>query len=235
MVILQPIHKTRYDDRVNGVAGQLGDMTGKRVGGGRVQLGLISFAQLAGVLIANDQGFDKQSKKPWSEKEAILGRLFAEYGWARFGTAIVIAVVRKAMVDPKDGFVPLAPGSIDIEAGLNIEADLHKECVISGTPTKPNEKFGEVIAQMVGLTTEYGNGNSLELVVPFYTPGIWEQIKDTEFDRPTGAVIVTPTSTLYCEGLTVNGLQHAPWGLFSVKTVEAIKIARHVYRACSNA
>ena len=162
-----------------------------------------------------------------------LHRVFAEYGWSIFDRAILIAVIRKWMVDPKDGFIPLSCGSIDIEAGLNIVADLHKECVVSGDPGEPNPFFSEAVSKKVGITTEYGNlGDSLEFVVPLYTPGIWRSIEDTEFGRKTGIVIVTPTLELYCEGLDVNGLQPVSERLLSVKVVESIKIAKQICREC---
>jgi hypothetical protein len=235
MDILHPITNTLYSDKVNGVLGQVGDMIGKRIGGGRAQFGLMTFADVADVIVRNakgDTGFDKQAKKPWQGKSAALKRVFAEYGWPAFEKAILIGVVRKWIVDEADGFIPLACGSIDIEAGLNILADLHKECLVSGIPSDPDPVFAEAISKKVGVTTEYGNGDSFEIVVPQYTAGIWEEIRDTEFGRPAGAIIVTPHLTLYCEGMTVNNLWSAPTELLSVKTVEAIKIAKQLCREC---
>jgi len=229
---LQPLQATIYSDRTNSVAGQLADMVRKRVGGGRVQLGLTTFDELARVLIKNEGGYDKQDRMSWGGQPAALQRIFAEYGWPIFGRAILIAVVRKWMVDPVDGFIPLGPGSLDVEAGLNIEADLHKEAIVWGTPGKPDTAFAEAVAKKVGLVTEYGNGDSLEFVVPFYTPGVWAEIRDTEFGRRTGVVVVTPELELYCEGLDINGLQPVPEKLLSAKVVEAIKIAKQLCREC---
>lgn len=236
--VLQPIATTLYNDRVNSVLGQLGDQIGKRVGGGRVQMGIVSFGDLAETIIKNNKGdgnsgFDKQAKKPWQGKSSVLARVFAEYGWPAFERAILIGVVRKWMVDAADGFIPLACGSIDIEAGLNIEADLHKECLVSGIPGDTDPTFAEAISKKVGITTEYGNGDSIEVVAPFYTPGLWQEVRDTEFGRPAGVIIVTPTLTLYCEGMTVNNLHSASLELLSVKTVEAIKIAKQLCRECA--
>lgn len=219
---LYPISDTIYNDRVNSVAGQLGDMIGKRVGGGRVQLGLTDFNQLASTLIKNENGFDKQAKQRWEYKSFALERIFKEYSWPKFDAAILIAVA-------------LACGSIDIEAGLNIETDpdkVHKECQIYGDPVDTTVKtvLAEAIEKTVGLATEYGNGNSIEFVVPFYTPGIWREIKDTEFGRKTGVIIVTQNLEIYCEGLDINGIQSLPERLLSVKTVEAIKIAKQLCR-----
>ena len=233
MEILQPIRNTSYDDRVNSVAGQLTDMIGKRVGGGRVQFGLSAFEDLAETFIEIEKGYDKQNKSDWGGQSVALLRVFAEYGWPTFDHAILIAVIRKWMVDPKDGFIPLSCGSIDIEAGLNIVADLHKECVVSGEPGEPNLFFSEAVSKKVGITTEYGNlGDSLEFVVPLYTPGIWRTIEDTEFGRKTGIIIVTPILELYCEGLKINGLQPLPGRMLSVKVVEAIKIAKQLCWEC---
>ncbi len=232
---LEPNLKTVYSDRVNSVAGQLGDFTNKRVGGGRVQVGITRFADFADTVIHSQSGFDKREKAEWNDKIVALSRIFVEYGWPEFQEAITIAVIRKWSVDPKDGFIPLAPGSIDIEAGLNIIADLHKEAVIDGIPAEGlcDSGFAEAVSQKMGITTEYGNGDSIELVVPFYTPGIWKKVEDTEFGRRTGIIIVTPVLTLYCEGMNINSLQEPPYELLSVKTLEAIKIARQLCRECS--
>lgn len=240
MEVLQPINTTVYSDRVNSMVGQLSDMLGKRVGGGRVQMGLATFNQLAETIITNakgdgQSGFDKQAKKPWQGKETALQRVFSEYGWSTFERAVIIGVVRKWNVDAADGFIPLACGSIDIEAGLNIEADLHKECLVSGIPSEPDNTFADAVSKKVGLATEYGNGDSIELIVPLYTPGLWQEVKDTEFGRPAGVIIVTPTVALYCERMTVNKLDTAPQNLLSIKAVEAIKIAKQLCRECGMA
>lgn len=234
MEILNPITDTAYSDRVNSVAGQLADMLGKRVGGGRVQLGLVTFEDFARTIIKSKKGYDKKAKSEWIGQSIALRRIFAEYGWALFDKAILIAVVRKWAVDPTDGFIPLACGSMDIEAGLNIVADLHKECVVSGEPVDPDPIFAKAISEKVGITTEYGNlGDSLELVVPLYTPGIWRSISDTEFGRKTGAIIITPTLELYCEGMNINGLQPVQDKLLSGKVVEAMKIAKQLCAECN--
>lgn len=233
MEILNPITETVYSDRVNSVAGQLADIIGKRVGGGRVQLGLATFEELASTLIKSEKGYDKKAKAEWNGYTAALRRIFAEYGWSMFNSAILIAVIRKWAVDPTDGFIPLACGSIDIEAGLNIVADLHKECLVSGEPCEPDEIFSKAVSKKVGITTEYGNlGDSIEFVVPMYTPGIWCEVRDTEFGRKTGVIIITPTLELYCEGMEIGGLQPLPEKMLSVKAVEAIKIAKQLCREC---
>ena len=231
---LEPIHKTPYDDRVNSVMGQVADLVGKRIGGGRVKMGIMTLADLADTIVPIENGFDKQRKSEWGHKTDALLAIFSQYGWSAFEKAIVIAVIRKWSVDPKDGFIPLAPGTIDIEAGLNIIADLHKEAVVNGFPDEKSfsNEFAQAIAKKVGITTEYGNGDSIEFVVPFYTPGTWQGVKDTEFHRRTAIIIVTPVLTLYCEGMDVNSLQEPPYELLSVKTVEAIKIARQLCREC---
>jgi hypothetical protein len=232
---LEPEPETAYSDRINSVAGQLGDLSNKRVGGGRVQMGITTFTHFADAIIPSKSGYDKQKKSGWKDKNDALARIFLEYGWPDFQEAVIIAVIRKHSVDPKDGFIPLAPGSIDIEAGLNIVADLHKEAVISGIPQESltDTGFATAISQKIGITTEYGNGDSIELVVPFYTRGRWQKVEDTEFGRRTGVIIVTPVLTLYCEGMDINSLQKPPYDLLSVKTIEAIKIARQLCRECN--
>ncbi|EKD32884.1 MAG: hypothetical protein ACD_76C00123G0004 [uncultured bacterium] len=230
---LHPISQTRYSDRVNSIVGSVGDMVGKRVGGGRAQYGSATFEELAQMIISSETGFDKQSKSPWNERRSALVRIFQEYGWPMFSRAVLIAVVRKWAIDPKDGFIPLFPGSIDIEAGLNILEKLHTECVVSGVPGEVDQEFADAICEKVGLASEYGNGDSIEIVVPLYTPGHWQEVVDTEFGRPTGIIIVTPTLELYCEGMSVNNLGEVPWKRLSVKTKEAVNIAHQLCRECN--
>lgn len=231
---LKPIGSTIYNDRVNSIVGQLGDMTEKRVGGGRAQFGYTTFAELATTIVSCEKGFDKQKRVEWSGKEHALRRIFSERGWPTFDKAILIAVIRKYNEDPKDGFIPLAPGTIDIEASLTMEDIVHKEALVFGEPRPSNndENLAKAISEIIGLTTEYGNGNSIEIVVPMLTPGIWQKVEDIEFGRPAGAIVASPYLTLYCEGMDINNLQTAPRELLSVKAVEAIKIAKHLCKKC---
>jgi len=231
---LQPIDKTLYNDTVNSVMGQVGDEVKKRIGGGRVQMGIMTFANLADVIVPVKEGYHKQKKSKWEKKTDALLAIFSQYGWPVFDKAVVIAVIRKWSIDPKGGFIPLAPGTMDIEAGLDIRDALHKEAVINGLPDEESfsSEFAQAITEKVGITTEYGNGDSIEFVVPFYTPGIWQEVEDNEFHRRTAIIIVTPVLILYCEGMSVNSLQEPPHELLSVKTVEAIKIAQQLCREC---
>lgn len=235
---LEPIGATIYTDRINSIIGQLGDMTKKRVGGGRAQFGITTFPELAATILTNEKGFDKQKKAEWNGKELALQRIFKERNWPTFEKAIIIAVIRKWNVDRKDGFIPLAPGTIDIEASLTMEDIIHKEALVFGEPRQSDndEHFAKAISEIIGLTTEYGNGNSIEIVVPMFTPGIWQKVEDIEFGRPAGVIIVTPFLTLYCEGMEgmdINNLQDIPNKLLSVKAVEAIKIAKHLCEKCN--
>lgn len=143
----------------------------------------------------------------------------------------MLAGVRKYVVDPKDGFIPLAPGSIDIEAALKLDKpNEHRELQIFGDIRKETGAFKlSGIDSIIGFATEYGNGpDSLETIIPVLTRGIWEKIMDTQFSRPTGIVIVTPYITLWCEDMSINNLINMPTEIMSVKMREAIKIAEHL-------
>ena len=198
----------------------------------------MSFDEIAFAIISADKGFDKQSKTNWNSPEIALERVFREYDWAKFHAAIVIAGVRKYVVDPNDGFIPLAPGSIDVEAALEFNPK-HRELQPYGRVTHRihfqglSEMIQRELDKRIGFATEYGNGeDSLEVVIPLHTPGVWEKIEDTQFDRPTGMVIVTPHITLWCEDMSINNLIDMPTKMMSVKMLEAIKIARHLCNIC---
>lgn len=213
----------------------------KRVGGGPVQVGRMSFKDMAEIMISSASGFDSKNRKNWENKEDALRRIFEEFGYPVFKDAIVLAVVEKYAVDPT-GFIPLAPRSIDIEAAYAPGKELHREIEISGIPKPIDETFINAISQKIGITTEYGNkGDSMEFVAFINTPGVWTHIKDIEvvkdqsLNRKTGMIIVTQYLTLYCvcapDGqININGLQSAPEKLLSVKTQEAIKVMKAVYK-----
>lgn len=218
----------------------------KRVGGGPVQVGTMSFKDMAEIMISSASGFDSKNRKGWENKEDALRRIFGEYGYPIFDNAILLAVVRKYMVDPKDGFISLAPGTIDIEATFVPNKELHRELQVLGIPGNTDPEFAKAIMNLISITSEYGNkGDSIEFVVPLYTPGIWHCVKDVEkakdgrlLDRKTGVIIVTPYLVLYSEckdgdgKLTINNLQPVPDKLLSVKAIEAIKIAKQLCKEC---
>ena len=217
--------------RIEGFA----EATRKRAGGGSVQIGPMSFEAIASAIVPVSSGFDKQSGAKWEDPAFVLSRVMTEYGWTLFDSAIVIAGVRKYVVDPSDGFLPLAPGSIDIEAALEFNPE-HRELQIYGDHHSHSPLFRETVNEITGLATEYGNGpNSLEGIIPLYTPGAWRRIIDTQLDangnkldRPTGMAIITPYTKLWCEGMSVNNLRGMPMDMASVKMLEAIKIAKHL-------
>jgi len=231
-VALNPVRRTGYNHSMESLTGQLGDLTHKRVAGGRAQFGLMGFEDIADAIIPVTEGFDKQKKSPYKGKGYVLERVLkGEHGIPLFDKAVLIAGIRKYAQDPKDGFLPLGPGSTDIEAGLQPDGPwVHRELQIYGIPEEPNEDFLNLITSKTGLATDYGNlGDSIEIVVPMYTPGKWREIKDLEFARPAGMVIVTPYCTLWSEGLSINntyeGLRYP-----SGKIQDAINIARQVSR-----
>lgn len=233
LVKLEPVQGTTYDAYLESALGVLGDRTKKRIAGGRAQFNLATFAELAGAIVSDPanlkQPFDKQVKYRYGAKAYVLERVFREYGWPISADAVIIAGVQKYNQDPKDGFIPLAPGSIDIEAGIKLEPWGHLELDVFGDLREPNKGFSKILQSKIGIVTEYGNGDSLELVIPVYTPGLWKQVKDKEFGRRAGITIVTPFITLWCEGLDINFLTELPHTA-SVKMLEAVKIARQVLR-----
>lgn len=222
-------------------------LLGKRVGVGPVQTGIITLSELAEVLIEAESGFDSKYKKPWESKEYALRRIFSEYGYPAFNNAITLAVVRRHTID--SGFVPLAPGRIDVEATFTPGKELHRELQISGVlrPVMPIESvFESAISRKIGLTTEFGNrGDSIEFVAFLHTDGVWTHVKDIEkntegqlLKRKTGIIIVTSCLTLYVEcnekgKLTINNLGPVPIEHLSVKTLEAIKTMKAVYEECN--
>lgn len=217
----------------------LAEMTHKRVGGGRVQMNVMSWEGIARTIVPlypqRKEGFDQQSKTGWTRPEFALSRKFSEYGWPEFERAVVFAVLKRQSVDPKNAFIPLAPGLLDIEAGMKTEAIYgHREIDIYGSSGKPDPVFREKICGIIGLTTEYGNGpDSIEVVIPVYTPGTWTRIEDFEFGRKAGIVVVTSFLTLWSEGMSINSLMEMPWTIVSGKVREAVKIAKHLNRLCA--
>lgn len=218
-----------FDDRLKSRIDVLAEQIGKRVGGGRAQMNITTFEGLAVMIVPLATGIDKQSKSEYDWRSYVLGRAFNEYGWTTVEKFVIIAAVQKYIQDPKDGFIPLSPGSIDIEAGMDMEAIYgHRELVIHGESAHPHLEFLQEINSRIGFATEYGNGpDSLEIIIPVYTPGKWQRIEDIEFGRETGIVIVSPYDTLWCRGLDINNLELLPLRA-SVKLQEAVKIARHV-------
>ena len=206
----------------------------KRSGGGIVQTGLMSLDEIADVIVPCKKGYDKLSGSTPNNPISFLYRIFTERGWPMFEHAIVLAGVRKYNIDPSNGFVPFAPGTIDIEAAPKLDYK-HNELKILGKERESTGKLTRTsglvrMRYIVGLATEYGNGkDSLETVIPVFTPGIWEEIKDIQFDRPTGMVIVTQHITLWCEGMSINNLMNMPMDISSVKMLEAIKIMKYLY------
>lgn len=246
---LKPVLNTAFDNKTLESLKQTAALLGKRVGGGPVQVGIMSFKDMAEIMINAKSGFDSKNRKNWENKEDALRRIFGEYSYPIFDNAdnaILLAVVRKYMVDPEDGFISLAPGTIDIEATFIPGKELHRELQVLGIPGNADPEFAKAIMNLVGITSEYGNkGDSMEFVVPLYTPGIWHCIKDVEkakderlLNRKTGVIIMTPYLALYSEckedgKLTINNLQPVPDKLLSVKTREAIKAMREVYKECN--
>lgn len=202
--------------------------------GGLAQFGAMTFKEIAHSIVPCNKGFDKQSGGTYQDEADPLVRIFRERGWPEFDRAIVIAGVRKYHIDPKDGFIPYAPGSIDIEAAVNFDPK-HRELQLFGKKRGNNDGilsclFG--LRYITGIATEYGNGeNSLEIIVPVETEGVWEKIDDLQFKRPTGMVIVTPYLTLWCENMSVNNLIKMPDAIVSVKMFETIKIAKYLLLA----
>lgn len=217
----------------------LAEATHKRVGGGRVQMNVMSWSDIARTIVPlppqGKPGFDQQSTTEWVQPEFALSRIFREYGWTEFEGVVVFAAVKRHSVVPKNALIPLAPGLLDIEAGMKIEAIYgHREIDIYGLPGEPDSVFKEKIRGIIGLTTEYGNGpDSIEVVIPVYTPGTWTRIEDFEFGRKTGMAIVTPFITLWCEGMSISGLTEMVWSVVSDKVREAVKIAKHLNRLCA--
>lgn len=206
---------------------------GKRSGGGSVQVGLMFLGEIANTIVPCNSGFDKKSANKYNSQLFVLSRFFEEHGWPLLNKAIVLAGVRKYVIDPEDGFIPLAPGTIDIEAALEMNPE-HRELQIFGDMRKKMEVPLELydLNSIIGFATEYGNGqDSLETILPIFTPGIWKEIKDIQFNRPTGMVIVTPYITLWCENMSINNLVEVPMNLVSVKMLETIKIVKHF---CNN-
>ncbi|MCK5466709.1 hypothetical protein KAI56_04435 [Candidatus Parcubacteria bacterium] len=204
------------------------EMLGKRSpSGGFVQVGVMSFLEIAESIVPCDSGFDKQIGVKYDGQDFVLSRIFEERGWPLFRNAIVLAGVRKYNVDPKDGFIPLAPDSIDIEAAIKLSLT-HREVQVLGEKRvsgMPIDLTG--IDSKIGVATEYGNGQpSFELIFPIKTKGIWKEIVDIQFNRPTGMVIITPYITLWCECMSINNLSTMPMNIVSVKMFEAIKIAK---------
>ena len=208
------------------------EIMGKRSGGGSVQLGVMNLEEIASAIIPVNNGFNKQGNNTWEYPAFALSRMMREYGQTPFKQAIVIAGVRKYAVDPNDGFIPLAPGSIDVEAAIEFNPE-HRELQIYGNRCPPYALFQKAVHEILGFATEYGNGqDSLESLIPLYTFGVWRKIKDIQFNRPTGMVIVTPHITLWCEDMSINNLVNMPTKMTSVKMLEAIKIAKHLCNIC---
>jgi len=204
----------------------------KRVGGGTAQMNLVSFAGLAETIVPHANGKDARSGSGLLGREAYLSRVFNEFGWRSPKRVVLIAAVRRDI--GQDGFMPLAPLRIDIEAGQHPEGEEgHRELQVVGGVSSPDEEFLQLVDGFVGVATEYGDKqDSIEFVLPVYTPGQWQAIEDREGPkfgtaRQTGIIIVTPYDTLWCPEMDVNNLVGVGAQL-SVKTAEAVKIARHV-------
>lgn len=204
--------------------------SGKRPGGGSVRLGIMSFKEIADVIVPCEHGFDKKSGMEYDNKSFVLSRIFKERGWPPFNKAIVLAGMRKYVVDPKDGFVPYAPGTIDIEAAIELNTE-YRELRMEIDPRAETEGIHKLhgLKSKIGFSTEYGNGpDSLETDFLLEEPGIWKKINDIQFNRPTGIVIVTPYITLWCEDMSINNLIEMPNYMTSVKMLEAIKIVKNL-------
>lgn len=224
MVGLKPLENEGFSTETKQQLEEIAKMQNKRLGGGSVQMNIIAFEQLAKIIVPVNKGYDKQSGKDYSTKQYVLRRVFSELGWPEFDKAVILAVVRRD-AQGSDGFIPFCPGMLDIEAGQILESgEGHREIIISGRTESPDEEFQRVLSQIrFGLAQEHQNG-SLEVIIPRYTPGLWQKIEDFELGRKTGIVIVTSHVTLYCEGLMVNNLVEMPKA--TVKVTEAISIAR---------
>jgi len=213
--------------------------THKRVAGGRVQMNVVPWSDIARTIVPlhpqGKPGFDQQGNTEWVQPEFALSRIFKEYGWPEFERAVVFAAVRRHSVVSETALIPRAPGLLDIEAGIEIEAIYgHKEIDVYGFPEEPDPVFREKIRGIIGLTTEYGNGpDSIEVVIPVYTPGTWTRIEDFELGRKAGVAIVTPFITLWCKGMSINDLTDMPWPIVSGKVREAVKIAKYLCRLCA--
>ncbi|MCK4592527.1 hypothetical protein KAT63_03780 [Candidatus Parcubacteria bacterium] len=208
------------------------EMIGKRSGGGSVRIGRMTFEEISDVTIKCKKAFDKKNEIVLNGKNSILLRIFQERGWPAFDQAIVIAGVRKFNVDQEDeiGFISLGCGSIDVEAAIELNIE-HRELELETRLRNKEEKLPELhgLISKIGLSTEFGNGpDSLETTLLLWEPEIWENIKDIQFNRPAGIVIVTPYITLWCEGMSINNLIEMPDYMASVKMAEAIKIGKNL-------
>lgn len=243
MVALQTLPGREFTPEMQKVFEDLKQVTGKRVGGGRVQMNVVSVKDLAEVFVPGDSGFCKLLGKPWKGKLFGLESKFQEAGWPMPAKAVLIALIDKYAVDPVDYFIPLSPGTDDIEAGLKNPC-FHQELAISGVPGDPDPAFVEAINThgMFGIAEEFHNlGPSLELVLPVYTPGIWQRVEDTQkrndegktpMNRDTLVLVITPYLELACPGnnMSVNKLNRVPADSLSVKALKAIDLAKQFLR-----
>lgn len=205
--------------------------SGKRIGGGVVKFGEITFSELASLIVPCQKGFNSRKQREWNSPEEVLQDEFEEFRRVPFKKAIVLAVAKRLSVDPQDGYRPLAPNEWDIEAAFKPnEVYGHQEISVYGrlrkSPVSPSLSIPSY-----ALASEFGNlGNSIEFIFPTWVDGIWGKIVDNQRGRETAMIIVTPHNTLLCERMSINFLRGWITSEGTVKTRTAIEMAENVCR-----
>lgn len=76
-ILLKPEPKSMPDALdINTFAGNIG----KRAGGGIVQVNIMTFPEIANMIVLPDSGFDKQNSSKYDSRSFVLSRIFKEYG-----------------------------------------------------------------------------------------------------------------------------------------------------------
>lgn len=230
MQILQPTEIAIPEDQVMAIRREL-EESGKRIGGGIVKFGEITFSELAFSIVPCQKGFDSRKKQEWESPEEALQNEFEDFRRVPFEKAIVLAVVKRLSVDPQDGYRPLAPNKWDIEAAFKPnEVYGHQEISVYGQLRESPVSL-PISIPSYGLASEFGNiGDSIEFIFPTWVDGIWGKIVDNQRGRETAIIIVTPHDTLLCERMSINFLREWITNEGTVKTRTAIEMAENVCR-----
>ena len=225
--ILQPTEIAMSKSQILALIEAL-EVTGKRVGGGPVKFGSVTFSEWASSIVPCQRGFGKRSNKEWTSPEEALQIIFEDRRWMLFKKAIVIATVKRNAINPKDGCAPLAPGLYDTESTFDSKKIYeHQEIAIYGQPRESGVSFS---LPNHGIASEFGNlDDSIEIILPTSVSGDWEKLIDIQQGRETATIIITPHDTLLCGG-SVNSLREWLPGEGTVKIKTAIEMAKNICR-----
>lgn len=153
------------------------------------------------------------------------------------GRIVQCAFVKRDVLNHKQ--LPLPDGGLlDIEATKDLANVVcnNREIQIYGYPSEPDPNTANVINERnVGFVTRERRGKendfSIETVMALYTPGVWKNAKDIQYNRQIVYVEISSKGEVgFCnfESIGLGTMSKLPMEICSEKVLLAISIAKDI-------